>query len=161
MYVKIPFMSRKSNQTLETELSNLINRFFPQIKLNIIFVNQSSIGKYFQFKDKIDTQLRSNIVYKYSCLQCSATYVGETTRHLRTRICEHRGVSNRSGNFLINSPNSNIFKHYLETGHEVSPDQFKIISDDLDNLKITESIVIHTEKPSLNVNVTSIELKVL
>ena len=100
-------------------------------------------------------------MFKYSYLQCSATYVGETTRHLRTRICEHRGVSNRSGNFLINSPNSNIFKHYLETGHEVSPDHFKIISDNLDNLKITESIVIQTEKLSLNVNVTSIELKVL
>ena len=100
-------------------------------------------------------------MYKYSCLQCSATYVGETSRHLRTRICEHRGVSNRTGNLLVNSPNSNIFKHYLDTGHEVSPDQFKVISDDLDNLKITESIIIHTEKPTLNANLTSVDLNIL
>ena len=109
----------------------------------------------------METPLRSNIVYKYSCSQCSATYVGETSRHLRTRICEHRGISNRTGNLLINSPNSNIFKHYLDTGHEVSPDQFKVISDDLDNLKITESIMIHIEKPSLNANLTSVDLNVL
>ena len=32
---------------------------------------------------------RSSIVYKISCLDCNSFYIGETKRHLHTRIQEH------------------------------------------------------------------------
>ena len=160
-YAKFPYISPHINKAINSEISQLMNRFYPQKKLHIIFSNSFSVGSFFKFKDKVPDQLRSNIVYLYSCLHCNATYVGETTRHLRTRISEHRGVSNRTGKLLRNNPNSNIYKHYLDSGHEICSESFSIVSDGLQNLRVTESVLIHLQKPSLNLNVQSVELLIL
>ncbi|EFN65835.1 hypothetical protein EAG_05269, partial [Camponotus floridanus] len=40
-------------------------------------------------KDKVEKDSRSNIVYKINCMNCDASYVGQTGRLLRTRIKEH------------------------------------------------------------------------
>ena len=44
---------------------------------------------FFANKDKIPVFLRSNVVYKFTCEHCTACYIGETRRHLITRINEH------------------------------------------------------------------------
>ena len=43
---------------------------------------------------------KSSVVYKFTCA-CKATYVGETSRRLNTRIIEHLGKDR----------NSHVFKH--------------------------------------------------
>ena len=43
----------------------------------------------FRLKDLVVTELRSRVVYKFSCASCCACYVDETSRHLSTRIREH------------------------------------------------------------------------
>ena len=86
--------------------------------------------------------LQSNIVYKYSYL-----HVGETTRHLRTRISEHRGLSPRSGLPVGSKNNSNIYAHYIDTGHDILPSQFEIVGNQDFYLKIAESLIIHKTKP--------------
>ena len=43
----------------------------------------------FSVKDSVPQGLRSRVVYKFSCAGCNASYIGETTRHLRTRAREH------------------------------------------------------------------------
>ena len=35
-------------------------------------------------------ELRSKLVYKLTCSGCNSTYVGQTVRHLATRVDEHR-----------------------------------------------------------------------
>ena len=40
-------------------------------------------------KTPVDKMLKSGIVYKITCPGCTACYVGETTRHLQSRIKEH------------------------------------------------------------------------
>ena len=52
-------------------------------------------------KDTVPRSLRSNVVYKFNCAECNSAYVGETSRHLSTRVREH----------LYIDKNSNIFKH--------------------------------------------------
>ena len=47
------------------------------------------VGQYFSNKDKIPQELQSYVVYKFKCGCCGATYIGETSRHLPTRIKEH------------------------------------------------------------------------
>ena len=102
------------------------------------------------------------LVYKYTCSQCSATYVGESSRHLRTRIAEHRNISPRTSKPYATESKSNIYKHYLETGHEVVCDDFEVLASDSNvNLKVIESIFIHQLKPSLNGNLYSTPLNVL
>ena len=98
IFCKIPFIDPKRNFLLKREISDLISKFYPQIDLNVIFENSLSIGSFFRYKDIIPKLVRSYVVYKYSCAQCSATYVGESTRHLQTRICEHENISHRTAN---------------------------------------------------------------
>ena len=160
-FVGIPFFDKKTNENLKSDLTKLAYRFYPQISLKIIFQNNFSIKSFFPFKDRVDTLLQSDVVYKYSCSHCNATYVGETARHLHTRISEHRGVSHRTGHLLNKTPNSNIFKHYLDTGHDVLPSQFEVVCNISQNLKLTESIVIHQLKPSLNENLSSVKLNIV
>ena len=52
-------------------------------------------------KDSVSKTLPSNVVYKFTCTGCNSVYVGETSRHLSTRVREH----------LHTDKNSNIFKH--------------------------------------------------
>ena len=37
--------------------------------------------------------MRSAVVYKFSCPECGAQYVGSTTRSLAARTAEHAGVN--------------------------------------------------------------------
>ena len=40
-------------------------------------------------KPPTEKMLKSGVVYKLTCPSCAACYVGETTRHLQTRVKEH------------------------------------------------------------------------
>ena len=106
--------------------------------------------------------MRSSLIYQFTCCGYNATYLGATSRHLRTLISEHLGVSYRT-NAPISSPNfSAIREHSLNSGHPLLPGQFKIIRNvpDINDIYITESIMIKLNKPSLNTS-TSAELHVL
>ena len=93
LYACIPYLHKTANNNISKDIQALVNRFYPHINLNLIFQNDFSIKNFFPFKDKIPVFMQSNVVYKYKCEQCLATYYGETSRHLRTRIAEHRGLS--------------------------------------------------------------------
>jgi len=41
-------------------------------------------------KDKLDTQQETEIVYRINCKNCDKAYVGQTKRHLATRLKEHK-----------------------------------------------------------------------
>jgi len=45
-------------------------------------------------KDPLSNHSKKNVVYKISCKDCDATYVGQTKRKLNTRITEHRNQIN-------------------------------------------------------------------
>ena len=55
----------------------------------------------FGVKDPIPRGLRTCVVYKFLCASCNACYVGETPRHLSTRVREH----------LISNGTSHIFRY--------------------------------------------------
>ena len=160
IYFKLPFLSYYENQSLKTELCELIFKYYPQIDLKIIFVNSNSIGNFFNFKNRVQTLLQSNLVYLYTCPQCNACYVGETSRHLRTRIAEHRGLSPRTYKPVMKT-NSRIFDHYLETGHDVCESPFEKIISAKFHLKTVESIVIKKLNPKLNTQNSSVPLNIL
>ena len=58
------------------------------------------IGQLLSTKDKIPSDLKSSVVYKFTC-HCKTMYIGQTRRHLSTRIQEH----------LVKSKSSHIFIH--------------------------------------------------
>ena len=115
-------------------------------------VNTNTISKIFQFKDCLPTLLCSGIVYKYSCGDCDATYVGKSQRHLKTRISEHKGVSVRTEQPLTKPAFSSIRDHAWKADHKITEDNFKILTSSSYNsdLHILEALAIHVLRPSLN-----------
>ncbi|KMQ83798.1 hypothetical protein RF55_19076 [Lasius niger] len=57
--------------------------------------------------------MRNNIVYKISCNECNASYVGQTSRLLKTRINEHKNHIRR-----------NITQHSVLTDHRLKNYEF-------------------------------------
>ena len=161
VFFTLPFISVFSNKKLEREVLDLMQRFYPQLKVILIFKNNFTIGRFFNYKDRIPTPMQSNIVYQYTCGACAATYCGETSRHLSTRIAEHKGVSPRTGLPTAN-PKSNIYNHFLETGHPIHKSNFNVLfTSNSSKLKIAESIIIKQSKPNLNNHDSSIPLNIL
>ena len=127
IFAVLPYISKSSNKALNSDISEICKRFYPQLDVKIIFKNKFSVSSFFNFKDKVPTLVQSDLVYEYSCGQCDARYIGETSRHLKTRLAEHKGLSNRTGKPLLNPPHSSIRDHALSTGHDISSDNFKVI----------------------------------
>ena len=135
------------------------------LKSHVYFVFRSStcLSSFFPFKDKVPKFLRSGVVYLFKCRCCSASYVGQTTNHLHTRVSEHLGISPIMGKPSSNPPMSSIFSHLKTTGHTASFDDFQILfscSDDCE-IMIHESLLILKLKPTLNVQGNSIPLDLL
>jgi len=63
-----------------------------------------------QFKDKVDKELRSDLVYEITC-QCDATYVGQNSQYVINRFKQHVKGS---------SKHSSLSSHLNETNHTIS-----------------------------------------
>ena len=95
--------------------------------------------------------MRSAVVYKFSCPECGALYVGSTTRSLATRTAEHAGVSVRTGRPLTQPPESHIRDHLLScNGPQVNLKHIDIIGtcQNKTELRILESLHILQSKPT-------------
>ena len=102
--------------------------------------------------------LRSNIVYKFWCGRCNATYYSETCQHLSVRVGEHSGVSPLTEKKLKSKKSTAVKRHMLFCHHIVSTDDFKILatSDSYFHVKVKENCLISRDEPILNKNETSL-----
>ena len=108
----------------------------------------------FGVKDPIPCGFRTCVIYKFLCAGCNACYVGETSRHLSTRVGEQ----------LVSDGTSHIFRHLRN-----SPQCRTLCSDECFNIldhapttfqmKIKEAIHIQREKPTLNHQLNHVNLK--
>ena len=97
------------------------------------------------FQNKFMTPIRlcSDIVYRFTCNGCNATYIGETARHLCTRVQEHSRLSGIS----------NILEHNKICKTKIDISNFKIISKFFKNYwerVTTEALMIRYFKPKIN-----------
>ena len=143
-YYKLPFIGKYSKIT-QTKINNLVKRFCkPNIKVHLVF-SSLKISSFFSTKDKIPFERQSFVVYKFICSGCEAAYVGETCRHLATRMHEH----------LVSDKKSHIFKHLNSSTtckSKCDNNCFSILdkAHTKFGLKIKESINITQHKPTLN-----------
>ena len=134
-------------------LINLLNQYFSQFSHNAILVNKFSIGSLFRHKDTLNKGMRSEVVYKFSCPECGAQYVGSTTQSMATRTAEHAGVSVRTGRPLSQLPQSHIRDHLLScNGPQDNLKHIDIIGtcQNKTELRILESLHILQSNPTLN-----------
>lgn len=152
-YVKLPYVGKFSS-TIKKRVNQLLKRLCNNnIKINIVF-SSYKIRSMFGVKDSIPKELRSFVVYKFTCSSCGACYVGETSRHFATRINEH----------LKTDKVSHIYKHIMSSKvclAQCSPESFCILDRARNSyeLKIKEAIHILWEKPTLNQQLSHFNLK--
>ena len=151
--IKLPFINEKSCQKMQYILRKSKLKFNPRI----IFKNEAPISTSLQKSRKPncgtncicdDTSLcnKKNVVYKITCTDCEATYIGETYRTIRTRIKEH-----------LKQKESEVFKHFINF-HNKTPTlnkiNWKILgSNYVSSLhrKEHEKILIQNQNPIINI----------
>jgi len=162
VYFSIPYINHSVNSKLKKDIILLCNRFYPQLNIKLVFSNNFTIGSFFKIKDRLPTLLHSNAIYWFNCGQCNATYCGETTRHLHTRVAEHRGVSARTLRPVTTPSHSNIRDHCHNSDHPISTSDFKVLATvNRFDIRLAESILIHQRKPTLNSLESSMPLHIL
>jgi len=162
VYFSIPYINTFVNSRLKKDIISLCNRLYPQLNVKLVFSNSFTIGSLFKIKDRLPTLLHSNAIYWFKCGQCNATYCGETTRHLHTRVAEHRGVSPRTHRPVTTPCHSNIRDHSYSSDHPISSTDFKILATvNRYDVRLAESILIHKLKPTLNSLDSSLPLNIL
>jgi hypothetical protein len=162
VYFCLPYTGTHSLQ-IRTQIQRLCSVAFPHISIRIVFRPTLRLSNFFMFKDKIPDALRSCVVYSFKCRCCSASYVGQTVRHLHTRVSEHLGISALTGKTSSSPQLTSIFSHLSHSGHTASLVDFKILSScsSPDELLVRESLLISKLKPTLNQQGSSIPLSLL
>ena len=121
IYFCLPFTCHHGLQ-IRSQLQKFLSSAYPHVSLRVVFRPSFRFSNFFPFKDKIPCELRSE------CQCCGALYVGQTRRHIHTRISEHMGVSPLTGKKRYVSTMSGILAHIHTTKHQISPSDFKILS---------------------------------
>ena len=114
------------------------------MNLRVVLRNRFTISSLFHFKDRIPKCLRSGIVYKFSCSSCEESYIGSTYVRLYSRVCEHKGVSDRNQTMLLSPKNLSIRDHSHECDTPFSIEDFTILDSEPkhSSLRLLESLYI-------------------
>jgi hypothetical protein len=114
----------------------------------------SKVQSFLSNKSKTVCGLQANLVYKFNCHGCQNSYIGETNRHLKTRISEH-SQSSRS---------SKVLDHCLCCKNRtsfVSKDEFSVLQKSFDShyeRQFCESLLIRHYNQLINVqNVQNVQ----
>ena len=142
-YFKLPYIGNLSHH-IKIKLWKLCKEFCKEgFNIKLVF-NSFKVKNYFSYKDSIHNDLKSFLVFTFTCASCSCSYIGETCCHSKTRTENHIKKDNKS----------HIFKHLHSTAtcfDSYNSLCFKIIdkaNSKLD-LKIKEALHINWRKPNL------------
>ena len=161
--ISLPYMGKNSLK-IRTKLTKIAKSYFFACKIQVTFNAGSRLNNFFNFKDKIPLNVRSLILYKFTCRRCNSTYGGKTKRHYMVRIFEHLGISLATGKkFTYNPKNNNnttVLNHINCNNCNATVDNFRIIGSAKNDytLCLKESLLIQLYKYNLNKNVKSMPL---
>ncbi|XP_020295370.1 uncharacterized protein LOC109860580 [Pseudomyrmex gracilis] len=105
-------------------------------------------------KDDLSHDSLCNVVYKINCSSCDASYVGQTSRQLRTRISEHH-----KNIYLNQNRQSVVSKHRNEFGHDFLWNEVEVLDTEhfLQRRLVSEMLNIKMQKNCIN-SMTDTEL---
>ena len=115
--ITLPFLGHQSI-CIKSKLKQLFSSAFPACKLKIIFKSGRKICSFFNFKDKISSNVHSLLVYQYTCSSPNATYFGKTKRYFKVRTKEHLGISYKTGKCRKLTNNSGSSSYYYFRAQE-------------------------------------------
>jgi len=130
-------------------IANKVKKFFKNISFTrVAFACYNKLNKFIKVhKDTLPISARPNVVYKINCLNCDASYVGQTKRALDTRISEHRSHIHRGS-----TQPSVITDHRLLMNHDFDWNNVEILDEEINYKKrlVSEMIFIKKQKRGLN-----------
>ncbi|WP_219822731.1 hypothetical protein, partial [Enterobacter cloacae complex sp. 4DZ3-17B2] len=103
-YLQIPY-TKHIYESIENSFRNTNIKIVPSLRNNLSAIIQKG-------KDKLQKMDTHNTVYCIKCMDCDASYVGESKRTLKTRINEHQRNINRPS-----QTNTVITEHRIQTLH--------------------------------------------
>ena len=154
LMMKVPYAGEKGESLIRRLKTTFKHNLPENIKCRVVQTG-TKISKNFNIKDKIDGQHLSNFIYKHVCenKKCTDSYIGETARRRIIRTEEHGGKDKDSW----------IYKHSSQTKHPKAKDRtFEILATnyaDRRKRKLAEALFIRDERPSLNKQKDSYQLK--
>ncbi|EZA61386.1 hypothetical protein X777_12293, partial [Ooceraea biroi] len=106
-------------------------------------------------KDKLDDLKCTEVVYRINCSDCTACYIGQTKRHLKTRINEHRSDICRKVN-----THSVVSEHRLNNNHDFDWSSPSILHSEKQRKKreIAEMFLIKQCKETINLQTDTDDL---
>jgi len=134
----IPYMKNVSSD-IKRIVKNCVDVIYSIPKKLDLFIKKG--------KDRLNVGKNTEIVYKINCTNCDQTYIGQTKRHLDTRIKEHKNnIKNASGNHSV------VTNHRLSFDHDFEWDKPIILHREKNRKKreIAEMFFIKKFKKSNN-----------
>ena len=111
LHYSLPYIGHFSHVTRK-KLRHICEGFCKDINTKIAF-SPPKLSSFFSCKDTLPKCLQSYVVYQFTCAECKACYVGETKRHLNTRIEEHLGKDKKSHIYSHLQENHNAKKKLI------------------------------------------------
>lgn len=127
-------------------ISNQIKRVFCNHNFDVVFKSNCNISNMLtNTKDKIPEQQKSGI-YKISCNECSAIYIGQTRRNILQRFKEH------IAHVKYNRPEkSAVAEHMIENNHlNITAGDLKLIKEIQNNNQLDAWECIYINKNTNN-----------
>ena len=111
------------SDAITRRLKSCVNKFYGFVNLRVVFQNTRRIKSFFPYKDRFNRSQKSKIVYKASCWDCDAFYIGKTKRRLHDRKTEH-------------------FKALTQIGHASAVAEVQLIKRSTRDLGIFRSLLL-------------------
>ena len=117
----------KKSLQLRSKLVKSVQNNLSLCHFQVVFQSPYKLHTLFRFKDTLDKKIHSDLVYRYSCSSCNATYCGKTYQYFFTRAAEHMGISNLTGKRVKNLKESAVSDLLLQCDCTTNFDHFDIL----------------------------------
>lgn len=99
-----------------------------------------------KIKDKVEDDMKSNVVYKIQCNDCEGVYIGQTSRNLKHRITSHRS------DIRLGKDSCSLATHCLENQHSPNYNDTKVLTTERNTFKrnFLEMVFINNHDNTIN-----------
>ena len=156
----LPFLGTVTGK-VERSLQKALKTHLPNYKINVISRASTRLSNLFSFKDKIPSYLNHCVVYKFTCGGCNSTYIGQTTRHIKTRFSEHLGISALTSQPVKGQTPTAVTEHIKKKNCIADFNIFSILCKDTSSdyiLQVKESLYAYKEKPDITTKCIGLSL---